>query len=158
MSRSINAAGLALLKEFEGLKLEVYLDGNGYKTVGYGHKLTDDDDLDVGDTITQEDANQYLGDDLEDTQDAVSDLTAVDLNDNQFSALVSFTYNEGAGRLKGSTLLRKLNTGDFAGAAAEFGRWTYIGSEISGGLVRRRAAERELFLTPEDESATHNID
>jgi lysozyme len=78
---------------------------------------------------------------------AVSSLVKVPLNQNQFDALVSFTYNCGSGALKGSTLLRKLNNGDYDGAAAEFPRWTKGGGVVLPGLVRRRAAEMHLFLS-----------
>jgi lysozyme len=158
MTRAINEAGLALIKQSEGCKLDVYLDGNGFKTVGYGHKVTDDDDLDVGDSITQAEADEYLSDDLQDTEDEVTEFVTADLNDNEFSALVSFTFNEGSGRLKDSTLLVRLNEGDFKDAANEFLRWVFIGKQVSEGLTRRRQAERELFLTPVNEPATHNID
>jgi len=158
MTRAINAAGLALIKDFEGCRLDVYLDGNGFKTVGYGHKVTDADDLDVGDSISQADANLFLVTDLQAAQDEVSALVTVDLDDNEFAALVSFTFNEGSGRLKGSTLLEKLNAPDFPGAANEFLRWVFIGRQVSDGLTRRREAERELFIMPVNEPATHNID
>lgn len=79
---------------------------------------------------------------------AVNDLVKVEINQNQFDALVSFSYNCGSGALKKSTLLKKLNKGDFAGAAREFSKWNKGGGKVLPGLVRRRAAEAELFLTP----------
>ena len=82
--------------------------------------------------------------DLVQYEDAVKRAVRVPVNENQFAALVSFTYNIGAGSLSRSTLLRKLNDGDYAGAADEFPRWNKAGGRVLNGLVRRRAAEREL--------------
>jgi lysozyme len=78
----------------------------------------------------------------------VSAAVTVPLNDNEFGALTSFTFNLGIGNLKSSTLLKKLNAGDRAGAADEFGKWVNAGGKPLPGLVKRRAAERALFLTP----------
>ena len=78
----------------------------------------------------------------------MTEAVKVPLNPNQFGALTSFTYNLGAGNLRSSTLLRKLNAGDYAGAAAEFARWNKAGGKVLKGLTRRRAAERALFEKP----------
>uniref|UniRef100_UPI000225FC22 lysozyme n=1 Tax=Paracoccus sp. TRP TaxID=412597 RepID=UPI000225FC22 len=99
-------------------------------------------------TITKADARTILTRDLPRYEADVTRLVRVPLNENQFGALVSFTYNLGAGNLTSSTLLRKLNAGDYAGAAAEFPTWNKAGGKVLNGLVRRRAAERALFEKP----------
>lgn len=146
MHREINDAGLGLIKGFEGLRLAAYPDprtGDAPWTIGYGHTRH----VLEGDICTPEQAERWLQDDLLVFEDGVSSVAAVPLTDNQFAALVSFSFNLGLGRLGGSTLLRLLNAGDYDGAADEIPRWTSGGMP---GLVRRRAAERALFLQPDD--------
>jgi lysozyme len=143
----INAAGLALIKEFEGCCLTAYPDpGTGAQpwTIGYGHT----NGVRPGETITQEQAEQYLQNDLVEFQVGVNNLVARDLTPNQFAALVSFAYNLGLGALEGSTLLAYVNAGDFTAAQGEFEKWVFAGGKILPGLVRRRAAEAALFGTP----------
>ena len=94
-------------------------------------------------------AGCFLKRDLAQYERAVTDAVRVKLTENQFGALVSFTYNLGPGNLRSSTLLRKLNAGDYAGAAGEFGKWVKAGGRTLNGLVRRRAAERALFEKPD---------
>jgi lysozyme len=144
--RVINAAGLALIESYEGLKLCVYNDSNGYPSVGYGHKITPEDDI-TG-VITQAEADQLLHQDLEAAENAVEEMTTVTLNDNQFSALVSLCYNIGSGNFRNSTLLRILNTGDFSAASDQFLVWDYAEHKVSEGLLRRRHAEQALFNDP----------
>lgn len=136
------ARGLDLIKSFEGLRLSAYRDSVGIWTIGYGHTKG----VKPGDTITVEQANDFLREDLRDAERAVNDLTFLNLTQNQFDALVSFTFNLGRGNLQASTLLRRVNEGDFEGAAEEFLRWTKAGGKVLPGLVRRREAERALFL------------
>lgn len=142
--RHINAAGLNLVKRFEGLRLAAYLDPVGIWTIGYGHTRT----ATRGMRITTETADALLRADLRDAEDAVSRLVKAQLNDNEFSALVSFAFNLGQGNLAKSTLLRRLNAGLRDQAAREFLRWNRAGGRVLNGLVARRAAEMALFLTP----------
>jgi lysozyme len=144
----INAAGLALIKSFEGCELTAYPDpgtGGDPWTIGYGHTGPD---VQPGLTITQARATQLLEQDLQKFEQGVNGMIARSLTSNQFSALVSFAYNVGLGALQSSTLLRLVNAGDFSGAAAQFGKWVNGGSGPLPGLVRRRAAEAALFLKP----------
>lgn len=141
MTRAINAAGLALIKEYEGLKLHAYLDGAGVITIGYGHTAG----VKIGDVCSQQDADNWLAQDLNGAEGAVSRLVKVVLTDNQFSALVSFTFNMGAGRLAGSTLLKKLNGGNYRAVPRELAKWCNVDGHASAGLARRRAAEGALW-------------
>jgi GH24 family phage-related lysozyme (muramidase) len=148
--RKINNAGLDLVKEFEGLarrlpdgRIAAYLDVVGVPTIGYGHTKG----VALGQIITVQQAEDFLREDLIEAESAVSEQVRVTLNDNQFSALVSFVFNLGAGALNQSTLLRELNIGNYTAAANEFPRWVNAGGQRLPGLVRRRAAERELFLS-----------
>lgn len=149
-----NAAGLALIKEFEGFVPTWYPDpAHGWKvpTIGYGHtdsagspKYATSKNM----KLTEAEASAILQRDLERYEADVARLVKMPLNENQHGGLVSFTYNLGAGNLGSSTLLRKLNAGDYAGAAAEFPRWNKAGGKVLAGLTRRRAAEQALFLRP----------
>lgn len=141
----INTAALSLIKSFEGLKLTCYLDAVGVPTIGYGttKNLTK---ADVGrKTITEAEATRLLLEDVGIFEKAVDKLVKVKLTDNQRGALVSFTYNLGPGNFGSSTLLKKVNAGDFKGAALEFAKWDKAGGKVLAGLTRRRAAEAELF-------------
>lgn len=147
MTRMVNDACVRLVQEFEGCKLEAYPDpGTGGEpfTVGWG---STGPDIGPGTVWTQEEADARFLDDLSKFADGVDRLVRVPLTDNQFAALVSFAYNVGLGALAGSTLLRKLNAGDYQGAADQLPRWKKGGGRVLPGLVRRRAAERELFLS-----------
>ena len=147
MARAINDAGVRLVQEFEGCKLEAYPDpGTGGEpwTIGFG---STGPDIGPGTVWTQEEADARFVDDLTKFGDGVDRLVRVPLTDNQFAALVSFAYNVGLGALAGSTLLRKLNAGDYQGAADQLPRWNKAAGRVLPGLVRRRAAERELFLS-----------
>ncbi|GAB4381785.1 MAG: hypothetical protein Kow00121_41080 [Elainellaceae cyanobacterium] len=141
--RQINSKGLRLLKSFEGLRLEAYLDPVGIWTIGYGTTSG----VRPGMTITEAQAEAFLRRDLARFERAVQDLVNVPLTDDQFSALVSFTYNVGEGALANSTLLRLLNRRDYRGAADQLLRWNKgEGGVELYGLTRRRRAERALFL------------
>lgn len=145
-----NDAGIALIKEFEGLRLEAYPDpahGWNVPTIGYGHtSAAGEPKVTRGMKITAAEADAILRRDLGQYERSVSEAVKVPLNENQFSALVSFTFNLGAGNLRKSTLLKKLNAGDYAGAADQFRHWNKAGGKTLAGLTRRRAAERDLFL------------
>lgn len=144
MTRMVNDAGVALVREFEGCRLDAYRCPAGIPTIGYG---ATGPDIRMGMKWTQEEADERLAEDLARFAEGVERLVLVDLTDNQFAALVSFAYNVGLGALAGSTLLRKLNADDFQGAADQFARWNKGGGRVLPGLVRRRAAERDLFLS-----------
>ncbi|HAV1600026.1 TPA: lysozyme [Enterobacter hormaechei subsp. xiangfangensis] len=140
--------GIALIKEFEGCKLTAYQDSVGVWTIGYGWtQPVDGKPIRAGMTIKQETAERLLKTGLVSYESDVSRLVKVGLTQGQFDALVSFTYNLGARSLSTSTLLRKLNAGDYAGAADEFLRWNKAGGKVLNGLTRRREAELALFLS-----------
>ncbi|MEH4621306.1 lysozyme [Enterobacter roggenkampii] len=140
--------GIALIKQFEGCKLTAYQDSVGVWTIGYGWtQPVDGKPIRAGMTIKQETAERLLKTGLVRYESDVSRLVKVGLTQGQFDALVSFTYNLGARSLSTSILLRKLNAGDYAGAADEFLRWNKAGGKVLNGLTRRREAERALFLS-----------
>ena len=166
--REINQAGLDLIKSFEGIldgnpatsNLDPYLDPIGIWTIGWGHAIVVGKDFLRGKEnkakafalypggLTMAEAETLLRADVMDKCRDVDSLVKVSLNDNQYAAVVSFTFNLGVGNLKQSTLLKKLNAGDFAGAAKEFAKWNKAGGRVLAGLTRRRAAEAALFLRP----------
>ena len=140
--------GIALIKQFEGCKLTAYQDSVGVWTIGYGWtQPVDGKPIRAGMTIKQETAERLLKTGLVSYESDVSRLVKVGLTQGQFDALVSFTYNLGARSLSTSILLRKLNAGDYAGAADELLRWNKAGGKVLNGLTRRREAERALFLS-----------
>ena len=145
----INERGIEIVKSFEGLALRPYVCAGGVNSVGYGatHSSTGGPiDLDM-EPITEDEAEALLIRDLESAEGWVSRLIKTALTENQYSALVSFTFNVGGGgALQRSTLRMKLNRGEYQGAADEFPKWRMAGGRILAGLVRRRAAERSLFL------------
>ena len=145
----LNSAGIKLIKHFEGCRLAAYQDGAGVFTIGYGSTQGVKEGLE----ITQEQADALLLTDLEIACSSVTSLLHRDVNENQFSALVSFTYNLGFKRLEGSTLLAYLNEGGAFRASLEFARWNKVSGKISKGLVNRRAAEKFLFLALGDVSS-----
>lgn len=134
--------GINLIKSFEGCILKAYKCPAGVWTIGYGHTAG----VKEGQTITQAQAEEFLKQDLKRFETYVKNLVTVKLNQYQFDALVSFCYNVGPGNLKTSTLLKLLNKGDYEGAAEQFERWVKAGDKKLAGLVRRRVAEKELFL------------
>jgi lysozyme len=141
----INPRGIELIKSFEGLRLSPYYCSGGVLTIGYGHTR----DVRPGMRITKEQAEKLFMEDLERFERAVRGAVTVPIGNNMFAALVSFTYNVGESAFRKSTLLRRLNAGNFAAAANEFPRWNKSKGKVTEGLVRRRAAERALFLTPD---------
>lgn len=141
MTRTVNAAGLALVKAHEGLRLEAYQDTSGIWTIGYGHTHG----VKADDSISAERAEQLLEADLTDAERAVAALVKVPLTDNQFSALVSFVFNLGEGAFARSTLLRKLNEGSYGLVPACLKSWIFDNGKVLQGLVKRRAAEAALW-------------
>jgi lysozyme len=144
MARMINSAGLALIKEYEGLRLEAYEDGAGVWTIGFGST----GNVHKGDTISAEQAEMRLEASLIEVEQAVSRIVKVPLTDNQFSALVCFAYNVGSGALEKSTLLKKLNEGGYDLVPSYLKSWIFAGGKVERGLVKRRAAEAALWMMP----------
>ena len=147
----VSKRGLALIQQFEGLRLKAYSDSAGVPTIGYGSTRG----VRMGDEITEAQAIELLAADVDRHADGVRRAVNVSLNQNQFDALVSFTFNVGVGALQRSTLLRKLNAGDYTAAANELMRWVYAGGQELRGLVRRREAERQLFMEPVEAEPLH---
>lgn len=141
-SFSYSDNGLALTKQFEGCKLSAYQDQVGVWTIGYGHTGAG---VASGLTITQDQADALLTSDIAAAATFVNQIVTVPLQQNQFDALVDFVFNLGRTRFGGSTLLKNLNTGDFAGAAAQILVWDHAGGQVVAGLLRRRQAEKALF-------------
>lgn len=139
-----------MVKHFESLFLKAYQDPVGVWTIGWGHTGLKHKDGTVhkGRVITEEKATELLTHDLRSFAERVTKLVKVRLTDDQFSALVSFDFNTGG--LSKSTLLKKLNAGDYKGAADEFLRWNKAGGQVLRGLTRRRESERNLFIGKED--------
>lgn len=135
-------AGTDLIKEFEGLRLTAYKCAAGVWTIGYGHT----EGVSGAMIITEETADELLAKDLAKFESGVSELVKVEINQNQFDALVSFAFNCGIGNLAKSTLLKKLNDGRPVGEVqAEFLRWNKAGGKVLPGLTKRRNAEAYLF-------------
>lgn len=134
--------GLALTKSFEGLSLTAYQDQGGVWTIGYGHTGKD---VYEGMTITAEQADALLIDDIGRAALCVNRHVMVSINQNQFDALVDFTFNLGCKTLFYSTLLIRVNQGNMTEAAAQFLRWDHAGGRVIPGLMRRRQAEIDLF-------------
>lgn len=155
----LNDASINLITEFEGWVPNWYPDpahGWAVPTCCYGHtdaagepKYAATKDQ----VFTKPEGRAILQQDLRKYSAAVDRLVKVPLNANQYGALTSFTYNLGEGNLAKSTLLKKLNAGDYKGAAAEFAKWNRASGSVMAGLTRRRKAEAELFLTPMGASA-----
>ena len=146
----ISENGLKLIKKFEGLSLKPYLCSAGVPTIGWGNtfyenmkKVTLQDE-----PITEERANSLFNF-LVTTNyvNVVNRLVIVDINQNQFDALVSFVYNLGSGNFEKSTLLKKVNQSDFIGASLEFEKWNRSSGKVLNGLTKRRLSEKELFLS-----------
>jgi lysozyme len=138
MNQTTNQAGLQLIESFEGLRLTSYQDSVGVWTIGYGHTLG----VKAGQTITQEQAQAFLQQDLGIAEAAVNKL-GLNLSGNQFAALVSFAFNLGGGNLN------KLMSQGLAAAPDRILLFDHAGGKVLPGLTRRRQAERVLFLTPD---------
>jgi len=148
MTRQINAEGLAHIKRWEGLRLSAYKDVAGIWTIGYGHtSAAGAPTVSAGMKITEAEAERILRADLAKFEARVERLVKVPLTDNQFAALVSFDYNTGA--LHKSTLLKKLNAGDYAAVPEELAKWVNAGGKRVQGLVNRRASEAGLWAKGE---------
>ena len=146
----LSAAGIEALCGYESCSLTAYRDSGGVWTIGWGHTGPD---VHEGLTWTQDQADAAFVRDTAWAQAAVRNDVAVPLTQPQFDALVSLVFNIGAGAFARSTLLRKLNAGDYRGAADEFLRWNRDNGEVVTGLAVRRAKERAMFLEPEAAAA-----
>lgn len=146
--RQVNKAGMELIKEFEGFRRDAYLCPAGVPTIGYGSTFYPDGrKVKLGDTITHSSAERLLQITVDTFAKDCDRLITVPVNDNQFSALVSFTFNVGVHAFRNSTLLRVLNQGNYLEASNQFLRWNKAGNRVLEGLTRRRQAERKLFLS-----------
>jgi len=141
-----SAEGIGLIQTMEGLKLKPYRCSAGVWTIGYGHTTIAKTLASAGISLTEDQCYRLLLLDLKEAEVAVQRLVKVELTQCQFDALVSFVFNLGQGKLGSSTLLNKLNMGDREGAAQEFTRWVMAGEAKLPGLVKRREAERAMFL------------
>jgi len=141
----ISEEGKALIKKFEGCKLEAYLCSAGVPTIAFGRTKN----VKIGDTCTQEQADAWLEEELEEYTGYVNDAVTQPLNQNQLDAMVSWTYNLGPTNLKSSTALKLLNLAEYEGVPAQLKRWnkaTVNGErKVLDGLVRRREAEALMF-------------
>jgi lysozyme len=140
---SVSDAGVALVKRHEGFRSNVYKDVAGYETVGYGHKLRAGESFTTG--LTEEQATELLKADLHEAENAVNARVTVPLTQNQFDALVDFTFNLGSGNLESSNLLAKLNKRQYSAVPGELLKWVYAGGNVVAGLVARRQDEAKLW-------------
>ena len=140
--------GLALIKKFEGCRLKAYRCSANVLTIGYGHTGGVKED----DTISQPEADELLENDIAKFEEYVSDNVIVELKQNQFDALVAWTFNLGVGNLRNSTMLKKLNGADYDSIPFEMRRWNKAGGKTLDGLIRRREAESLLFESKEWEN------
>ncbi|OTG79567.1 lysozyme [Acinetobacter sp. ANC 4558] len=145
--RDISEKGYALIREFEGFRANAYLDSAGIWTIGFGTIKINGKPVKKGDTCTKEQAEQWLKLDCLWVDACLDKYITIVVTQNQFDALASLVYNIGETAFKSSTLLTKLNAGDFKAAADNFDRWVNAGGKRLQGLVNRRAKEKELFLT-----------
>jgi len=147
-----NDAGLSIIKQFEGCRLSSYQDSGGIWTVGYGHTGTEVvPDL----TWTQDQADAQLADDIVGRAETPIDtLVKYELDDNKYSALVSFVFNIGSGNFAKSAVLTAINAGDLDDAPTHMNAWVHDrAGNVDKGLVRRRSAEIELYETPVDDDS-----
>ena len=137
--------GIEQIKSFEGFRSMPYQDVVGKWTVGYGHLMVFGDGTVVGSPITMGQATQLLKGDLHTAEQAVNSC-GVELTQNEFDALVSFTYNLGVGAFQRSTLLKLLKAGNKTAASGEFPKWSMAGGKDVPGILKRRLAEQDCFL------------
>lgn len=150
----VSAAGINLIKEFEGVRLKSYKCPAGVYTIGVGHtSAAGPPKVGPGMEITNAQAMKILAQDLVQFEDGVEAAVRVPLTQNQFDALVSFTFNVGLGAFQKSTLLKKLNAEDYAAVPAELMKWTKAGGKELPGLVRRRRAEAAMWRGVDDNKA-----
>ena len=134
--------GIDIIKQFEGCRLSAYKCPANVWTIGYGHTYG----VKAGQKISQKQAEEFLKKDLKSFEAAVNNYVKVSLSQSQFDALVSFSFNVGSEALRTSTLLKLLNQGKYEEAAGQLDRWVFASGKKLDGLVRRRKAEKELFM------------
>lgn len=142
----ISQSGINLIKVSEGFEADAYQDGGGVWTVGYGSTRINGRAVRKGDHLDEPAAAEYMISVANSFLKEIAGHVKVALNQNQTDAIASFIYNLGTDQFENSTLLSKLNKGDYAGAADQFSRWIYDNGKVVHGLIVRRAAERSLFL------------
>lgn len=140
---NLSAEGMKLLMESEGFRRRVYRDVAGFETIGYGHRVLQGESF--ADGVSEDEAAALLENDVTLAEQQVEHLVRVPLTQGQFDALVDFVFNLGAGRLAGSTLLRELNAGRYAEAAAQLVRWDRAAGVELPSLKARRLAEFALW-------------
>ena len=146
----VSIAGINIIKEFEGFKSHAYIDTDGTPVIGYGLSQIEGKPVQIGDRISTAKANEALYSQLQVIQQELDKAIDVDLSDRQLGAIASLSFNAGVNHITESTLVRKINAGDYAGAANEFLRWDK--ANVRGrlvrlpGLTRRRQAEKQLFI------------
>lgn len=143
--RHVTEAGLDLIKRFEGFSPTIYICPAGYPTIGYGHVVLEHEQDQFALGITQAEATELLRKDVGIAERAVLRLISVPLTEGQFDALVSFTFNLGAGALQRSTLRRKVNRGEHESVPAELLKWVWAAGKRLPGLIRRRRAEGSAY-------------
>jgi len=137
--------GLEFLEDVEGVCLKAYKDGGGVWTIGVGHTSDSYFTVTPTSTITFDKCRELLRLDVAEAEKAIEELVIVSLTQNQYDALISFIFNVGVEQFTGSTLLKKLNAGDYAGASAQFPRWDMDNGKHVPGLYKRRLLEQALF-------------
>jgi len=159
MAMQVGQKGKLLFKEWEGLIPHVYIDSGGAPTIGVGHLLTRSEKtsgkitikgitFDYRNGITEQQCWDLLDQDLDGVEKVVNDAVKVALNQNQFDALVSFTFNVGNGAFQGSTLLKVLNQGHYDQVPQQLIRWNKDNGHVVKGLTNRREKEIALWNTP----------
>ncbi|WP_074381573.1 lysozyme [Bartonella doshiae] len=144
--RTISPEGLALIKQWEGLRLKAYQDSAAIWTIGYGHTSKAGKPVVHKEmNITEKEAEELLRQDLQQFENAVEQAVTVSLTNEQFAALVSFCYNIGTKAFCNSNLLKKLNTGNYEAVPSELQKWNKVGGKPLQGLANRRAAEAGLW-------------
>ena len=140
-----STVGLGLIRRFEGERLSAYRDIVGHPTIGFGHTGPD---IYLGLTITSQESLRLLVEDVHKVDAAIQAFVHVPINQNQHDALASFAFNLGIAALRGSTLLKLLNAGNYHAAQSEFAIWNHAGGHVIEALTERRGAEAELFGQP----------
>lgn len=141
---TVSAAGEAAIKNIEQLRLTAYKDGAG-RSIGYGHQIVPADN--IANTITAARAEQLFNNDIAKVEQAMNARIFVPLTQGQVDAIGDFVFSVGIPHFQSSTMLKKLNAGDYAGASAELGRWTHSSGKVLSALVSRRAYEQQIWST-----------
>ena len=144
-AQSVSDYAVSLVTRLEGFSATAYKDVAGFLTIGYGHKILPGENF--GPSITPLEAENLLAQDMKKAADAVDSYVNVPLSETQRAALISLVYNIGGSAFANSTLLSKLNEGDYQSAANQFDKWIHAGGSVSSGLIARRETEKEIFLS-----------